>query len=410
MEDGKKNDDDGRMQQSNGDHGGDRGGGIIGRGTSTTATPMKRVILDTPEKTKGDDVGITRQPIRQELPVAAKKQGREGHGSGGCAPSSASTAAVVVHPSQVRENDVLFGRGSGATTFPGNRRLRAIVKSYKLRYAAAHERGGKARIARQIIDQIHAENGRFLRKITVQDHDGLLGTTEDPNRRASSSSSSGSGNMLLTKNNQNKFAHTHCFEVIERGDQDHILIQKLKQTFRFLIRGKRLSSSSGAATISSSSSSTTGRSAAKKAAAAQQQKKNTGGRSSSTTATNVAAAKRTRNCSGNDATDNHRASSSSSPAAPLPWVAHLPSLHYYHSSPSPSSPLAQQQQLGGGAEEAALLLRSVLETRLIAQAIILQRQQQAVAEAAERAKIMQAVAFLLLTQSSSPASSSHGPS
>jgi len=65
--------------------------------------------------------------------------------------------------------DVLFGRGSGPNDHEGNVRFRKLVAERKSEYMATNHRVTKAKIAREIVDFVFVENGRFLKKIEADE-------------------------------------------------------------------------------------------------------------------------------------------------------------------------------------------------------------------------------------------------
>eukprot|EP00522_Entomoneis_paludosa_P013712 CAMPEP_0172442632 /NCGR_PEP_ID=MMETSP1065-20121228/3031_1 /TAXON_ID=265537 /ORGANISM="Amphiprora paludosa, Strain CCMP125" /LENGTH=456 /DNA_ID=CAMNT_0013192573 /DNA_START=207 /DNA_END=1580 /DNA_ORIENTATION=- len=65
--------------------------------------------------------------------------------------------------------DVLFGRGSGPNDHEGNVRFRKLVAERKSEYMATNHRMTKAKIAREIVDAVFIQNGRFLKKIEAED-------------------------------------------------------------------------------------------------------------------------------------------------------------------------------------------------------------------------------------------------
>ena len=65
--------------------------------------------------------------------------------------------------------DVLFGRGSGPNDHEGNIRFRQLVAERKDEYLATNHRQTKAKIAREIVDLILADHGRFLKKVENAD-------------------------------------------------------------------------------------------------------------------------------------------------------------------------------------------------------------------------------------------------
>lgn len=69
----------------------------------------------------------------------------------------------------VHSADVLLGRGSGPNDHIGNIRFREMVAERKAEYLATNHRQTKARIAKEIVDHVHSNNGRFLRKLEADD-------------------------------------------------------------------------------------------------------------------------------------------------------------------------------------------------------------------------------------------------
>ena len=85
---------------------------------------------------------------------------------------SISPSNRVILASEVGENDVLLGRGAGPNTNRGNIIYRKIVQEVLSR--ASNEDnpkplGQKNRMAREIVDTVHSRNGRFLRKLTMEE-------------------------------------------------------------------------------------------------------------------------------------------------------------------------------------------------------------------------------------------------
>jgi hypothetical protein len=69
--------------------------------------------------------------------------------------------------SEITPNDVLCGRGGNINSHPGNERFRRIVESKKRLYLTSRFKREKRVIACNIVDEIKAQNGRFLAKINV---------------------------------------------------------------------------------------------------------------------------------------------------------------------------------------------------------------------------------------------------
>ena len=66
---------------------------------------------------------------------------------------------------ELNSHDVLFGRGSGPNDHEGNIRFRKLVAERKEEYMATNHRMTKAKIAKEIVDQVFANSGRFLKKM-----------------------------------------------------------------------------------------------------------------------------------------------------------------------------------------------------------------------------------------------------
>ena len=88
----------------------------------------------------------------------------------------ASTEGDLV--TKLNENDVLMGRGAPSAEYQGNARLRRIVLDRRGDYVEARKRKDKHRIAVEIIETVHANRGRFLRRIEdeeqLQDLESIL--------------------------------------------------------------------------------------------------------------------------------------------------------------------------------------------------------------------------------------------
>ena len=66
---------------------------------------------------------------------------------------------------ELTASDVLFGRGSGPNDHEGNIRFRHLVAERKQEYLATNHRQTKAKIAREIVNTILEDRGRFLKKV-----------------------------------------------------------------------------------------------------------------------------------------------------------------------------------------------------------------------------------------------------
>lgn len=74
---------------------------------------------------------------------------------------------IAIPSSEITPNDVLCGRGGNINSHPGNERFRRMVESKKRLYLTSRFKREKRVIACNIVDEIKAQNGRFLAKIEV---------------------------------------------------------------------------------------------------------------------------------------------------------------------------------------------------------------------------------------------------
>lgn len=70
---------------------------------------------------------------------------------------------------EINVGDVLFGRGSGPNDHEGNIRFRTYVAERKAEYMATNHRVTKTNIARDIVNLVIADNGRFLKKLEQEE-------------------------------------------------------------------------------------------------------------------------------------------------------------------------------------------------------------------------------------------------
>ena len=65
----------------------------------------------------------------------------------------------------LKPNDVIFGRGSESNDHEGNIRFRSHVNRQKREYREAKYTLDKKKIVRKIVNQVHAWDGRFLKRV-----------------------------------------------------------------------------------------------------------------------------------------------------------------------------------------------------------------------------------------------------
>jgi hypothetical protein len=79
----------------------------------------------------------------------------------GCLPDDQSSPYVT----EIREFDVLLGRGTGPNNNQGNVVFRIAVEESKASYTATSSRKAKNRIVRETVQSVKSKNGRFLSKL-----------------------------------------------------------------------------------------------------------------------------------------------------------------------------------------------------------------------------------------------------
>ena len=75
-----------------------------------------------------------------------------------------------VYVTELRDEDVLFGRGSGPNDHIGNVTFRAFVAERKYDYNTTNQRAQKGQIAKEVIDKILTDcKGKFLKKLETNE-------------------------------------------------------------------------------------------------------------------------------------------------------------------------------------------------------------------------------------------------
>mmetsp|Transcript_7476 Transcript_7476/g.15332 ORF Transcript_7476/g.15332 Transcript_7476/m.15332 type:complete len:500 (-) Transcript_7476:83-1582(-) len=69
---------------------------------------------------------------------------------------------------ELRDHDVVLGRGSGPNDRQGNINFRSLCKDKKIAYIEATSRDEKGRIAADIVATVHGRGGRFLKRLTAE--------------------------------------------------------------------------------------------------------------------------------------------------------------------------------------------------------------------------------------------------
>lgn len=76
--------------------------------------------------------------------------------------ASDSSLPLITEPT---DKDVISGRGHGANRHGGNQNYRNLVKKYKVQYIKAITDLDKHQISMQVVNEIHEDGGRFLKRV-----------------------------------------------------------------------------------------------------------------------------------------------------------------------------------------------------------------------------------------------------
>mmetsp|Transcript_106517 Transcript_106517/g.159349 ORF Transcript_106517/g.159349 Transcript_106517/m.159349 type:complete len:369 (-) Transcript_106517:125-1231(-) len=109
--------------------------------------------------------------------------------------------------------DVLLGRGTGPNENQGNVRFREILKDTMGKYTRPGYAMSKAQIAREVLDQVQARNGNFVRKLG-KGESGVIPSPSEP---------------------YNSRSKNFLYVIVP----DSVAIEKTKQSIRFQIKAAR---------------------------------------------------------------------------------------------------------------------------------------------------------------------------
>eukprot|EP00529_Nitzschia_sp_RCC80_P023213 CAMPEP_0113492992 /NCGR_PEP_ID=MMETSP0014_2-20120614/28361_1 /TAXON_ID=2857 /ORGANISM="Nitzschia sp." /LENGTH=474 /DNA_ID=CAMNT_0000386839 /DNA_START=207 /DNA_END=1631 /DNA_ORIENTATION=+ /assembly_acc=CAM_ASM_000159 len=161
--------------------------------------------------------------------------------------SDPKTKTATITVKNLNARDVLLGRGTGPNEYKGNVYFRSLVRERLERRAIGYQNSKgqmpppplnakmKAQWAREILDKVREEGGRFLRIVDVptkKNGDGDGSTAEDGPATKSSSLSAVTGNVTikkLTGNGGEALIGRHCLFV---KVSDAVALDKIKQSFR----------------------------------------------------------------------------------------------------------------------------------------------------------------------------------
>jgi hypothetical protein len=137
--------------------------------------------------------------------------------------SSTMTLKKKLNPKVVvdlRPQDVLLGRGTGPNEHKGNRIFRSLVKQKKEEYMSCSSRTHKNQLVMDVIHTIWNSGGRYLKKLDPVKHSSI-------------------------KSRGAPAAYSDFYEVAE----EHIAMEKTRQVFQYLRRGRRTDSVSRLASV-----------------------------------------------------------------------------------------------------------------------------------------------------------------
>ena len=101
---------------------------------------------------------VTMSPTPPALP-----QRRDDIGSNTAPSTPPPVSSEPIPDCDINDKDVLSGRGGGTNNHPGNKEFRSLVDQYRSEYVLS-KKWAKREIARNIVDSIRSDGGRFLKK------------------------------------------------------------------------------------------------------------------------------------------------------------------------------------------------------------------------------------------------------
>eukprot|EP00540_Astrosyne_radiata_P001467 CAMPEP_0116848000 /NCGR_PEP_ID=MMETSP0418-20121206/14745_1 /TAXON_ID=1158023 /ORGANISM="Astrosyne radiata, Strain 13vi08-1A" /LENGTH=313 /DNA_ID=CAMNT_0004479505 /DNA_START=128 /DNA_END=1069 /DNA_ORIENTATION=+ len=141
---------------------------LLSRPKAPTTAAAAAAATITPQKSKSS----TEAFLRDQLGLA--KNARASSSFPLHVPSSSSRPIdthlpseqerTIVPEHEIREWDVLCGRGGKSNHHPGNKRYRQVVGEMKSKYRAASAKTNKTALSRAIVDYVEGYGGRFLKK------------------------------------------------------------------------------------------------------------------------------------------------------------------------------------------------------------------------------------------------------
>ena len=107
---------------------------------------------------------VTKQKARKDATNSGKRKAKKEKGE--LVKDKLVATTESFHSSDIRLTDVLLGRGSGISSWHGNRLFRRLVWAHRERYVNSY-RTEKHLVALQVVEELQSQSppGRFLEKI-----------------------------------------------------------------------------------------------------------------------------------------------------------------------------------------------------------------------------------------------------
>jgi len=86
---------------------------------------------------------------------------------------------------EVRDNDVLCGRGGQSNHHPGNKRFREVISEMKVTYQNADRKLKKTNLTHTIVNYVHSYGGRFIKRDLLGTKSFFLLTKTEARRKTS---------------------------------------------------------------------------------------------------------------------------------------------------------------------------------------------------------------------------------
>jgi hypothetical protein len=132
--------------------------------------------------TTSPELAVGRKSLLPGPPMAARLTRESSDAMSTCDSSAASICPDSQHPKEfvqeVRENDILCGRGGKSNHHPGNKKYRLVVSKMKMNYRKMGSKMLKTDLSRAIVEHVYGYGGRFLKYDTASSQYVVLSPTD----------------------------------------------------------------------------------------------------------------------------------------------------------------------------------------------------------------------------------------